>query len=422
MNNSKMIPYGKQSISQQDIDAVVAVLQSDFLTQGPQVPLFEKSLETITGAKHALAVNSATSALHLACLALGVGEGDLVWTTPITFVASANCALYCGATVDFVDIDPQTYNLSPAALAQKLADAKKNQSPLPKVVIPVHLCGQPCEMDKIYALSQEYGFAIIEDASHAIGGRYQDQPIGNCKYSNITVFSFHPVKIVTTAEGGAATTNNARLADKMALLRSHGVTRDPELMTEPSHGDWYYQQIALGYNYRMTDLQAALGVSQLTRLDDFVVRRRQLAARYDALLKDLPLLLPKQNCDAYSARHLYVIRLQLPEVTLPEFALSELTLSALKVSALKVSDLKLSHKAIFNQLRQRGIGVNLHYIPVHTQPYYQALGFAWGDFPEAEHYYQQAISLPLFPDMSIAQQDQVIAALSEVLTSTSTSV
>jgi UDP-4-amino-4,6-dideoxy-N-acetyl-beta-L-altrosamine transaminase len=407
MNNNKMIPYGKQSINQQDIDAVVAVLQSDFLTQGPQVPLFEKSLETITGAKHALAVNSATSALHLACLALGVGEGDLVWTTPITFVASANCALYCGATVDFVDIDPQTYNLSPAALAQKLADAKKNQYPLPKVVIPVHLCGQPCEMDKIYALSQEYGFAIIEDASHAIGGRYQDQPIGNCKYSDITVFSFHPVKIVTTAEGGAATTNNVRLADKMALLRSHGVTRDPELMTEPSHGDWYYQQIALGYNYRMTDLQAALGVSQLTRLDDFVARRSQLAARYDALLKDLPLLLPKQIGDAYSARHLYVVRLQLPELTL---------------SALKVSDLKLSHKAIFDQLRQRGIGVNLHYIPVHTQPYYQALGFSWGDFPEAEHYYQQAISLPLFPDMSIEQQDQVIAALSEVLALTSTSI
>lgn len=397
MNSSKMIPYGKQAINQQDIDAVIAVLQSDFLTQGPQVPLFERSLEAITGAKHALAVNSATSALHLACLALDVGEGDLVWTTPITFVASANCALYCGATVDFVDIDPQTYNLSPTALAHKLAEAKKHQRPLPKVVIPVHLCGQPCDMDKIHALSQEYGFAIIEDASHAIGGRYQEQPIGNCEYSDITVFSFHPVKIVTTAEGGAATTNNAQLADKMALLRSHGVTRDPELMTEPSHGDWYYQQIALGYNYRMTDLQAALGVSQLTRLDDFVAKRQQLSARYDELLKDLPLQLPKQIVEAYSARHLYVIRLHLPELTLYE--------------------LKASHQRIFSQLRQRGIGVNLHYIPVHTQPYYQALGFAWGDFPEAERYYHQGISLPLFPDMSIEQQNQVIAVLSEVLRS-----
>ncbi len=389
-----MIPYGKQEITQQDIDAVVGVLNSNFLTQGPQVPLFEKAIKTATNAEYALAVNSATSALHIACLALGVRKGDTVWTTPITFVASANCALYCGADIDFVDIDPQTYNLSAEKLSAKLQHAKSNNLSLPKVVISVHLCGQPCEMEKIHQLSQEYGFAIIEDASHAIGGKYQGKPIGNCQYSDITIFSFHPVKIVTTAEGGVATTNNQTLAKKMDLFRSHGVTRDESLMTAEAknHGGWYYQQVELGYNYRMTEMQAALGVSQMSRLHDFVAKRNQLAERYDALLSELPLVTPVQIADSYSGRHLYVIRLKLNEIS-------------------------LTHQQVFEQLRDKGIGVNLHYIPVHTQPYYQNLGFKLGQFPEAESYYQHAISIPLFHTMTDSQQDKVISVLSEVLKS-----
>ena len=384
------IPYGRQDINQADIESVVDVLRSDFLTQGPQVPLFEKAVKEAVNAKYALAVNSATSALHIACLALGVGKGDAVWTTPITFVASANCALYCGADVDFVDIDPKTYNLSSKLLSQKLAHAKQNGLPLPKVVIPVHLCGQPCEMDKIYALSLEYGFAIIEDASHAIGGRYKETPIGNCEYSDITVFSFHPVKIVTTAEGGMATTNNAVLAKKMDLLRSHGITRDESLMDEPSHGGWYYEQVDLGFNYRMTEMQAALGLSQMSRLHDFVAKRNNLAAVYDELLKSLPLVTPKQINDSYSGRHLYVIRLKLDEIS-------------------------LSHKEVFEQLLENGIGVNLHYIPVHTQPYYKNLGFKQGQFPIAESYYGDAISIPLSHVMTNEQQNEVVTVLSKVL-------
>jgi UDP-4-amino-4,6-dideoxy-N-acetyl-beta-L-altrosamine transaminase len=385
-----MIPYGKQEITQQDIDAVVDVLQSDFLTQGPQVPLFEKSIKDAVNANYVFAVNSATSALHIACLALGVGKGDVVWTTPITFVASANCALYCGADIDFVDIDPQTYNLSHELLEKKLKHAKHNSLPLPKVVIPVHLCGQPCEMEQIHQLSKEYGFNIIEDASHAIGGKYQGNPIGNCEYSDITVFSFHPVKIVTTAEGGAATTNNPEIAAKLELLRSHGITRDVSLMKNKSHGGWYYEQIDLGYNYRMTEMQAALGVSQMVRLHDFVAKRNVLAARYDDLLKNLPIITPIQIEDSYSGRHLYVIRLKLDEIT-------------------------ISHKECFEQLREKEIGVNLHYIPVHTQPYYQNLGFSDGQFPESESYYSNAISIPLFHAMTEEQQNKVVTALTEIL-------
>lgn len=385
-----MIPYGKQEIIQQDIDSVIGVLTSDFLTQGPQVPLFEGAIKNAVNAEYALAVNSATSALHIACLALGVGKGDVVWTTPITFVASANCALYCGADIDFVDIDSVTYNLSPTFLARKLSHAKENNLPLPKVVIPVHLCGQPCEMDKIHALSIEYGFAIIEDASHAIGGRYKNNPIGNCEYSDITVFSFHPVKIITTAEGGVATTNNPDLAQKMDLLRSHGITRDETLMTESSHGSWYYEQVDLGFNYRMTEMQAALGVSQISRLKDFVAKRNELAEVYDKSLIDLPLSTPFQIDDSYSGRHLYVIRLKLDKIS-------------------------LSHKEVFEQLRDNGVGVNLHYIPVHTQPYYKELGFKQGQFPIAEGYYRDAISIPLFHVMTNDQQNEVIKVLSNVL-------
>ncbi|EIU7614418.1 UDP-4-amino-4,6-dideoxy-N-acetyl-beta-L-altrosamine transaminase [Vibrio vulnificus] len=384
-----VIPYGKQDINQQDIDSVVDVLKSDFLTQGPQVPAFEQVLIEHTGASYALAVNSATSALHIACLALGLGEGDWLWTSPITFVASANCGLYCGAKVDFVDIDPSTYNMCPRRLEEKLIKAKA-EGKLPKVVVPVHLCGQPCDMAAIAKLAKVYNFKVIEDASHAIGGKYQGLPIGNCEYSDITVFSFHPVKIVTTAEGGAVMTNQKALSDKMTLLRSHGITRDPEQMEGESHGGWYYQQIDLGFNYRMTELQAALGVSQMQRLDDFVAARHHLANRYNRLLQSLPVVLPYQLENTYSGLHLYVIRLRLDK-------------------------LSLTHKEVFDALRGKGIGVNLHYIPVHTQPYYEKMGFREGDFPESEHYYREAISLPMFHTMSTDQQDEVVRVLSEVL-------
>ena len=384
-----MIPYGKQDITQADVDSVVSVLESSFLTQGPQVPAFENALMKATGADYALAVNSATSALHIACLALELGKGDILWTTPITFVASANCGLYCGASVDFVDIDPATYNLCPKALEQKLVHAKK-EGKLPKVLVAVHLCGQPCDMKAIHALSIEYGFKVIEDASHAIGGRYLEQPIGACEYSDITVFSFHPVKIVTTAEGGAALTNSQALADKMALYRSHGITRDEALMENASHGGWYYEQIDLGFNYRMTELQASLGVSQMSRLSEFVSARHQLAARYYEKLAELPITLPYQLPNTYSGLHLYVIRLNLNEIS-------------------------KTHKEVFDALRESGIGVNLHYIPVHLQPYYQKMGFKQGDFPNAENYYSNAISLPMFHGMTHEQQDEVISKLTLIL-------
>jgi UDP-4-amino-4,6-dideoxy-N-acetyl-beta-L-altrosamine transaminase len=384
-----MIRYGQQDITQADIDAVVAVMKSVNLTQGPTIPQFEDSVKAHTGARHAVAVNSATSALHIACLALGVGPGDVLWTSPNTFVASANCALYCGATVDFVDIDPRTFNLCPEALAAKLAAAERDGR-LPKVVVPVHHSGQPCDMAAIHALGQRYGFRIIEDASHAIGGRYRGEPIGNGRYSDITVLSFHPVKIITTAEGGMALTNDAALATRLGLLRSHGITRDAELMTQPMDGPWYYQQVALGFNYRMTDLHAALGVSQIRRLDHYVERRHEIARRYEELLCGLPLSLPWQHPDGHSAYHLYVIRLRLQEIT-------------------------RSHREVFEALRARDIIVNLHYIPVHTQPYYRAMGFKEGDFPEAERYYREAISIPMHPTLTDAEVDFVARSLREAL-------
>ncbi|SER65271.1 UDP-4-amino-4,6-dideoxy-N-acetyl-beta-L-altrosamine transaminase [Halopseudomonas bauzanensis] len=384
-----MIPYGRQEITEADIEAVVTVLKSDFLTQGPMVPRFEQAVATHVGARHALAVNSATSALHIACLALGLGEGDWLWTTPVTFVASANCGLYCGAQVDFVDIDPVTYNLCPVALQAKLEVAER-EGRLPKVVVAVHLCGQPCDMAAIHALGQRYGFRIIEDASHAIGGKYKGDYVGSGAFSDITVFSFHPVKIITTAEGGMALTNDDELAQRMALLRSHGITRDAELMTQAPDGLWYYQQVDLGFNYRMTELQAALGVSQMERLDQFVARRHQLARRYDELLRGLPLLTPWQHPDSYSGLHLYVIRLRLDQI-------------------------QASHRQVFESLREQGIGVNLHYIPVHTQPYYQQMGFKAGDFPQAEQYYAEAISLPMFQTMTDVQQDDVVAAVNKAV-------
>lgn len=384
-----MIPYGRQHISQGDINSVVEVLRSDFLTQGPMVPRFEKSVLEYVGASHALAVNSATSALHIACLALGLGKGDWLWTSPITFVASANCGLYCGAKVDFVDIDPSTYNLCPLALERKLAQAELDGR-LPKIVVAVHLCGQPCDMAAIHKLSLRYGFSIIEDASHAIGGKYKGDWIGGGIYSDVTVFSFHPVKIVTTAEGGMAVTNSSELASRMALLRSHGITRDSAQMTRAPDGPWYYEQVDLGFNYRMTDLQAALGVSQMQRLGEFVERRHFFAKRYNSLLESLPLTVPWQHPDSYSGLHLYVIRVQLEK-------------------------LSVTHRDVFESLRAQGVGVNLHYIPVHLQPYYQKMGFRPGSFPEAEQYYAEAISLPMFPTMTEEQQDEVVSALCRAL-------
>jgi UDP-4-amino-4,6-dideoxy-N-acetyl-beta-L-altrosamine transaminase len=380
-----VIPYGKQNIDESDIEAVVAVLRSEFLTQGPAVPAFERNVAGYCGSKYAVAVNSATAALHLACLALGVHPGDRVWTSPITFAASANCALYCGAEVDFVDIDPRTYNLCPVRLEEKL-QAAEAAGCLPKVVIPVHLCGQPCDMAAIHALSQRYGFRIIEDAAHAIGGSYRDEPIGNCRYSDITVFSFHPVKIITTGEGGMAMTNDPGLFSVMQRLRSHGITRDPAEMTHAPDGPWYYQQIDLGYNYRMTDLQAALGNSQMQRLDAFVAERHKLAERYDQLLRDCPVTIPYRHADGYSAFHLYVIRLDLDA-------------------------LQSSHREIFERLRTNGIIVNLHYIPVYQHPYFRDHGHADTCLPEAEKYYSQAITLPLYPGLTEAQQREVVGCM-----------
>ncbi|WP_420599264.1 UDP-4-amino-4,6-dideoxy-N-acetyl-beta-L-altrosamine transaminase [Neptuniibacter sp.] len=384
-----MIPYGRQEITQADIDAVVEVLQSDFLTQGPKVPQFEQNVAAKVGARYALAVNSATSALHIACMALGLGKGDLLWTTPVTFVASANCGVYCGAEVDFVDIDPRTYNLSPDELEAKLVIAER-EGKLPKILVVVHLSGQSCDMETINALSKRYGFKIIEDASHAIGGKYKDEYVGNCRYSDITVFSFHPVKIVTTAEGGMALTNDDDLAEKMNLHRSHGITRKPDLMTHKPEGSWYYQQIELGYNYRMTELQAALGISQMKRLDAYVTRRQDLANRYDVLLQGLPVTSPWQHPDSYSAFHLYVIRLQSEKA-------------------------KLTRCQLFERLREQGIGVNIHYIPVHTQPYYQKMGFKPESYPKSMDYYSEAISLPLHQSLTDAEQDQVIDTLRATL-------
>ena len=379
-----MIAYGKQDITECDIRAVIDVLKSDFLTQGPLVPKFESKLSTITNVDYVTAVNSATSALHIACLALDVGENDIVWTVPNTFVASANCALYCGAKIEFVDIDPFTSNLSIELLRENLRQAK-HENALPKVVIPVHLSGEPCDMAAIKKLSYEYGFKIIEDASHAIGGQYQGKPIGCCEYSDITVFSFHPVKIVTSGEGGAALTNCPKLDSKLKLLRSHGITRDVEFMEYPSDDGWYYEQIDLGYNYRMTDIHAALGLSQLTRLHEYVERRHAIASRYDQEFKGINLKTPYRNPASKSALHLYVIQVE-----------------------------PTKHKSIFHQLRKNNIGVNLHYIPVHTQPYYQNLGFAWGDFPNSEDYYKKAISLPIYPTLTESEQSFVIETVKKL--------
>ena len=382
-----MIFYGKQSIDENDIDAVVEVLKSDFLTQGPAIEKFEKCVAEYCGAKYAVAVTSATAALHISCLSAGLGKDDILWTSPITFTASANCGRYCGADVDFVDIDPSTYNMSIAELEKKLQAAEIK----PRVVVPVHLAGQSCEMDKIYKLSRKYGFKVIEDASHAIGADYKETKVGCCKYSDMTVFSFHPVKIVTTGEGGMVLTNDKDLYEKLVLYRSHGITRDPKLMTGIADGPWYYQQIDLGFNYRMTDMQAALGYSQMQKVDEFVSKRRYLVKRYNELLKNINgIQLPDQNEDTKSSWHLYVVR----------------------VDFSKISKTK---NQIFAEMKEKGICLNLHYIPVHTQPYYENLGFKGGDFPNSEKYYEEAFTLPLYYALTDEQQDHIVKSLVEVL-------
>lgn len=383
------LPYGRQWISEADIEAVLGVLRSDWLTQGPAIEWFERKVAGYCGAKHAVAVSSATAALHIGALSLGLGSGDRLWTSPNTFVASANCARYCGAEVDFVDIDPRTYNLSIEKLTAKLEQAAK-EGALPKIVVPVDFAGQSCELDKLKLLADKYGFAIMQDASHAIGAKYQNQPTGDGRFSDLTIFSFHPVKIITTGEGGMIVTNRTDLYEKLIRLRTHGITRESKLLTQESHGGWYYEQQELGFNYRITDIQAALGASQMERLEEFVTRRRVLAARYNELLKVFPLTLPHQHPDTDSSWHLYVIRLQLDKIS-------------------------KTHRQVFEELRANGIGVQLHYIPVHTQPYYQALGFKAGDFPEAEKYYSEAISLPMFAAMTDADQDRVVETLKKIL-------
>lgn len=383
------IPYGHQSISEQDIQAVVDVLRSDWLTQGPSVERFERTVAEYCGCRYAVAVNSGTSALHIACLAAGLGEGDVLWTSPNTFVASANCALYCGASVDFVDIDPRTYNLSAGELEKKIGRTRGSGRP-PKVVVPVHFAGQSCEMDRMAELARGNGFTVIEDASHAIGGRYRETIIGSCMYSDMTVFSFHPVKVITTGEGGMVTTNRKDLYERLLLFRSHGITRDPGRMNAASHGPWYYEQVELGFNYRMTDIQAALGVSQVRRMKEFVDRRRHLVRRYDSAFRELPVVPPWQHPESSSAHHLYVLRLITGVLT-------------------------ITRQRVFDELRAAGIGVNVHYIPVHTQPYYRKLGFKPGDFPEAEKYYGEAITLPLYYGLSEKDQDFVIGTLRKVL-------
>jgi UDP-4-amino-4,6-dideoxy-N-acetyl-beta-L-altrosamine transaminase len=387
-----MIPYGRQSLDQADIDAVVEVLKSDWLTQGPTIERFEAAMAERCEAGFAVAVSNATAALHIACMAAGLGEGDALWTSPNTFLASANCGRYCGAEVDFVDIDPLTWNLDVNALEHKLRAAERIGK-LPKVLVAVAFSGQSCDMRAIAELAKAYGFIVIEDASHAVGARYAGRPVGCGEFADMTVFSFHPVKIITTGEGGLVLTNRPELAERLRRLRSHGMTRDPSQMDEPSHGPWYYQQVELGFNYRITDMQAALGLSQLDKLDGFLARRRELAARYQHLLAGLPLDLPTAQADAESAWHLYVVRLH-------------------------TQRLKSGHREVFEGLRAAGIGVNVHYIPVHLQPYYRDLGFIPGDFPEAEAYYAQAISLPLFPSMTSDQQDVVIEQLKGLLATT----
>ena len=384
-----MIPYGRQSISNEDIEEVINALKSDFITQGPRIEEFEESLANYTKSKFGVATNSATSALHIACLALDLNKGDYLWTSANSFVASANCGLYCGANIDFVDIDNFTYNISVDHLESKLKKAQR-ENKLPKIIIPVHFAGQSAQMDKIYELSKEYGFRIIEDASHAIGGNFLDSKVGNCQFSDITIFSFHPVKIITTGEGGMATTNSSDLYSKMKLLRSHGITRDNNEFINLSHGEWYYEQQDLGFNYRITDIQAALGISQLSRIDENISKRHTIREYYEKNLKDIDIILPFQHKDSYSSMHLYPVLLNDEHIH--------------------------NKKALFIELRNKGLGVNVHYIPIHFHPYFQKLGYKKGDYPKAEEYYQRSISIPMYHALSEKELEKVTSIMKEVLT------
>lgn len=387
-----MIPYGRQEISKSDVESVISVLQSEYLTQGPVVEKFENYIADFCNSKYSVAVNSATSALHIAVASLELGHDDILWTSPITFVASANCARYCGASVDFIDIDPDTFNICPDALNEKLEHAQR-AGRLPSVIVVVHMGGQSADMERISCVVRPYGIRIVEDASHAIGGYYHGRPVGNCEFSDITVFSFHPVKIITTAEGGMALTNSEELASKMKLLRSHGITRDQSIMTRTASGSWYYEQLELGWNYRMSDIHAALGLSQANRISNFVERRNRLASVYDELLDELPVDIPGRQKNTVSSFHLYIIRLK--------------------------DELSVRQREIFGFLSSKGIGVNIHYIPVHLQPYYRALGFREGDYPIAEDYYSRALTIPLFPNLSSEQQLEVVHALKTVINQSS---
>ena len=377
-----MIPYGRQNIDNSDIEAIVKVLKSDFITQGPTTPEFEKAISKITNSKYSCAVNSGTSALHIACLSLGIGKDDIVWTSPISFVASSNCALHCGAKIDFVDIDKTSYNICVNKLSQKLIKAEK-EGKLPKAVIAVHLSGQSCDMKTIKKLSKKYNFKIIEDAAHAIGGKYLGEPIGNCNYSDITVFSFHPVKIITTCEGGICTTNDPNLYNRLCRYRSHGITRQPKEMLNKPDGSWYYEQLDLGFNFRLNDLMSALGLSQLNKLDKFISEREKIAQLYNSLLEKTSIITPKQSIDSISSRHLYIIRI-------PE-----------------------NRNVIFENLRNNGIGVNIHYIPIYRQPFYKQYNFKYKDFTEAENYYKEAISIPIYPGLTESQQEKIVKIIQD---------
>ncbi len=374
-----MIPYSRQSINENDINEVIKVLKSEMITQGPIVEKFEKTICSYTSSNYSVLTNSATSALHISCLALGLSKGDILWTSPNSYVASANVGLLCNAKVDFVDIDPENYNMCPTALSIKLKNAEK-LGQLPKIVMPVHFAGQSCDMIKIKKLSEKYGFKIIEDASHAIGGSYNNTKIGSCRFSDITVFSFHPVKIITTAEGGCAITNNEEIFEKLKLLSSHGVTRNPKFMAEKNSDKWVYDQISIGFNYRMSDMNAALGLSQLLRIDCFLKKRNKIAKKYFQQLKNIDLKLPKQEDYNLSAFHLFPIQVK-------------------------------NRKRIYELFHQNDIKVNVHYRPIHTQPFWQKRGFKSGLFPNSEFYYSQAISLPIFYDLNDELQDNVIKIL-----------
>lgn len=387
-NKKKYLPYGRHTVTKEDLINVLNVLRSSNLTQGDKVPLLEKAISEKVNCKNSIAVNSATSALHLTCLALGLNQNDWLWTSANTFVASANCGRYCNAKVDFVDINPKTGLICTDALEKKLEVAKENNK-LPKILVPVHFAGSSCDMEKIASLSKKYKFNVVEDASHALGGKYKNEPVGSCFYSIATIFSFHPVKIITTAEGGAITTNDDQLAKKLFLLRSHGITKVQEEFESNEFEDWTYEQQILGFNFRMSDLHASLGISQLKRLDKIIVERNKKFEYYQDLIKELPINLLEIPKNVKSSVHLAIIRLQEKDPNL--------------------------HRKIFTELRKMNIGVQIHYLPVHLHPYYKKLGFKVGDYPKAELHSKNCITIPLYLGMDKKDQNRVVKSLKSLL-------